>query len=147
MRLVQVTHSRCAEYDGRELFVVPDTWSRNQVTEVADEVIKELIADAKALSAGADIGAPERAPRYDQHPEKTVAEVQRLWEEHRARYTAWQEENRRLGRSFRDRLRERGVLSPWDEGVDALTVSASWGHNHTLTLNYGEPKQGDGFGV
>jgi hypothetical protein len=65
--------------------------------------------------------------------------VRQVEEEHQAqreRYKQWKEENKRLTRSFAERLRERGFTGLWESSNDAVVVTAFWGHNHGLELNY-----------
>jgi hypothetical protein len=79
---------------------------------------------------------PDHWPPYKKHPEKTVREVEEAHAKQKLSYDKWLHENKRLTRSFKDRLLERGFVGLWQENPDVLEVRAFWGHNHGLTLNY-----------
>lgn len=135
MKLVKITHDRCAEYDGTEYVLAPEDWDAAKIKETVDKVCNQIIIDAKLIK-NPPTGAPSFHPEYKEYPDKTVREVEELHAQEKAKYDAWKKENSKLTRSFVDRLRDAGFVGLWEDSSGALKVTAHWGHNHGLDLGY-----------
>lgn len=135
MRLVKIEHSRCNEYDGTEYVLAPDHWNEKYLHETIHGVVRDMIEDAKRVK-NPPFGAPGWHPPFDDHPDKTVAEVKALHETAKHTYSEWKKGNEHLSRSFKDRLVERGFTRLESDEADSIKVKTYWAHNHGLELNY-----------
>lgn len=137
VRLVRVSHARCGEYDGTEYLLAPTAWSNDKIADLIRQIRQEMIEDAKQVSQSPLKPSPY-GPSYKDHPDKTVAEVQRMHDSQKAAYDLWVKENGNLGRSFQERAKEIGFfsLSDRDSDLDIFPVDINWDHNHGLSLNY-----------
>lgn len=139
-RLVEVDHVRCSETDGSEYFLVPPEWTEEEIEAKVDQIVTEMIADAKVVQQAPE--NPGYGPKFEDHPDLTVKQIKEDFAKRREAYTAWRKENDQLTRSFYSRAEEVGFAPLWKaargdiEGTGAINVSAYYGHNHGLSLKY-----------
>lgn len=137
-RLVNVQHVRCSDWDGQEYFLAPPDWTEDEIESKVDKIVNQMIDDAKAVQASPE--NPGYGPRFGDFPDLTVKEIKKDFAERQEAYKRWKEDNDRLERSFAARMEDAGFCPLWKaeevEGTESIGVSASWGHSHSLSLNY-----------
>jgi DNA repair exonuclease SbcCD ATPase subunit len=143
MRIVRIQHEQCNEPNGSTVVLAPPDWTKAQIQEKVSEAKREHIEASKKLQADEKhefkhlayySGGP--TIKYEDHPTKTVKEVQELHKQTKERWKKWYAQHNENRRSFKNRLIEKGFIEVWDDEVEAVDVVADWGHNHGLKLDY-----------
>lgn len=134
-RLMRIVHMRCGDYSANTFILVPATWTKDQVKTVVTN------AQMAYLDALRNLGKnppndykPYSGPPYKAYPNKTVLEVDAIWEAKRREWEVWKKENDKASKRFSDFLIEEGVVSLYDASVEEFELD--WGHNHALPIRY-----------
>jgi hypothetical protein len=141
VRLVRVTHYRCADYDCVTFALAPEEWDVERIeTEVSAAQDAYLAEFDKARQAEGGPPDPGFRPAYEKFPDKLVSEVAAEHAAAKAAWKAWADEQAKTRRHFEGFLTDRGFVSLWSDNGEAVRVSCDWGHRHGHRLEYGDDK-------
>ncbi|GEM_PF-6001835 len=145
-KIARIKHYRCDQPAGKwglSTYVwVPETMTEEEFEALCDKAQKEYFRAADAAKKLMGIPPPGYSPRYDQYPDKTVAEVKAI---HAAETEEW---NRRSAvvkaeqRSFAQLLTvvSDGVVWGFWDIEFPIDIDLHWGHRHGEDIAYGETK-------
>jgi hypothetical protein len=146
MKLGMIEHWKCGEPKGRTLVWIPEEMTEE---EFAMGVRRAQAAYLAFVSEFMDAPAPNnyarygRAP-YSEYPEKTVAEVDAIWEGKKKEWEAWNAEQQKAKRAFGDYLQEEGMKPVWDVEKDhPYYRELDWGHRHGWPIDRSETLEED----
>lgn len=140
MRLIQIWHERCGDYEECTYRLVPDDWTDD---EIHGRLIKAKDEYWAALTQAIKEQAPPNNwrshsnPPYDKYPDLTVKEVKEIWEKQKTEYKEWEKKDIPTRKRFEDFLDDDFVELYDTPREDEFTVF--WGHAHGIPLEYGEP--------
>lgn len=144
MKLVRIEHERCSETDCVTYAWVPDDWSEEQLEDAVGRAQKAYLENYARWKEDkenepehhwATWGSKEKF--YTAHPDETVAEVDKLWQEALANRAAWEKKYDEGKKRFADFLLPEGV-TPFFDHEPTLSAYVSWGHRHGDSLSYND---------
>lgn len=140
-KLVQIRHYRCQEWDCTSYVMAPAEWSNDVIQEKIWQVQDEYEQAVKLAQQEATPPNDWRygPPKYEDHPDKTVAEIKAEWDAKGEVYKAWKIGQDKTQQRFETFLTKAGFLGLHTENI-ALEIDCDWGHNHGVPLKYEETK-------
>jgi hypothetical protein len=146
MKLARIEHSRCGEWTSSTYVWVDDGITDEQLQETVDRVAKEYLARVKeVMTTEKPKASPYGQPDWkaEKNLERPVKDVLAEHEKAQAEAHVYAKKRQEAMQSFGTILaKEEGIESFWDREPD-ISVEADWGHNHGLTIEYGETRIGD----
>jgi len=145
-KIARVNHYRCDQPAGKwglSTYVwVPQTMTTEEFEALCDKARKAYLDAADAAKKLVKTPPPGYGPRYDQYPDKTVAEVKAIHavetEEWNKRNAVVKAEQRTFAQLLKD-VSDGVVLNFWDIEFP-VDVDVHWGHHHGTDIAYGETK-------
>lgn len=149
MKLARVNHERCGQPAGKwgltSYFWIEDDITQEAFEELCEKAREAYLSAERALQASSPVPAPGYGPNAALYPDTmTVAEIKADYELKAAAYKAHQDLINAARHSFSWHLvnGSHEVQYLWNV-PSAVTHDLSWGHNHGVTVDYGETKLGD----
>lgn len=150
MKLARVNHERCGQPAGKwglsSYFWVEDGMTEDAFKALCDQAQEAYFSAERALQASFPEPPPGYAPSPQHYPDTTtVAEMNADYEQKVAAYKTHQNLITASRRSFSWHLvdiAKGAVKNLWDV-PPAFDTDLSWGHNHGITVDYGDTKLGD----
>jgi len=139
MKLIKIEHSRCADYDGASYLWAPDGFLEPEIEKDIINAQREYEKDTAIAIANKKgpvlIYQPYSQIPYRNYPDKTVKEVNEIWEQEKIKFDEWQEKIKPAAQSFEDYLIKKGYVGFYDYDIESY--GADWGHQHGKPLKYG----------
>jgi hypothetical protein len=146
MKLGMVTHWKCGEPKGRTLVWVPEAMTPEEFgagVRRAQAAYLAFVLEFKDSPPPNNYGGYGR-PEYSEYPEKTVAEVDRIWEAKKKEWEAWNAERQKGYHTFGDYLQTEGMKPVWEvEKGYAYHRELDWGHRHGWPIDRSETEDED----
>lgn len=140
-KLIKIRHNRCQEWDCTTYVVAPAAWSNEEISQRlwnAQDAYMEAVKTARAGRVPPNDWTYGQ-PKYEDYPDKTVAEVKAEWDAKGEVHKAWSAEQAKTGQAFETFLTKAGFLGLYADDI-ALELDCDWGHNHGVPLKYEETK-------
>jgi len=130
-RLVRIANNRCQEFDHYTFVLAPIDWTAEEIQDKVDVAEKAYLTEVENARKLAEEKAPPTAysPPYKQYPNKTVAEIDKIWEEQKQKRREYDVRASKTRRSFSNFLTDQGFKSVYGD-VGIVTAEAYWGHRH-----------------
>lgn len=144
MRLAVILHTRCNEdTEYKTLCWIPDEWTKDDLDDATYRASKDYLAyleEYKKVPAPNNY-YPHNRPKFEDYPDKTVAEVNAIWEEKKVEWEAWNDKRTKARKTFISYLEKYGVKNFWefdfgDEQYNHSITDVDWGHHHGLDIDY-----------
>lgn len=139
MKLIKIEHNRCEDWDGSSYLWAPKDFTEDKIEDDILYAQKEYEKDTTIAIANKEnpklIYKPYSPIPFGNYPDKTVKEVQEIWEQERIKYNEWQSKLKPAAQSFENYLIKKGYVNFYEGEME--TYIAYWGHRHGVPLKYG----------
>lgn len=151
MKLARIEHWRCDEPvgwkngTGNTFVWVPDDLTEAELEALCEKAQAEYFRAADELKKLVPTSPCGYGPRFENFPDKTVAEVLAIHAEEKAKWDGQQAKRKAAQRSFTEILKDisGGVIKAFWEIKLPLNIELHWGHRHGQDLDMGATKIGD----
>lgn len=136
MKLVQISHYRCGDYDATQYYMVPDGMSEEDMRKTIDTARDTYLNLSKRLN---DLDKPDYPKKDIESFDEslTIKQAKERVQNLENKRKEWQKLYEQKSGSFRRTLEAAGFVS-LSNVEDKFLFEVDWGHNHALPLNYND---------
>jgi len=151
MKLAKIEHWRCGEpigwkdTPGSTYVWVPDDLTEEEFEALCDKAQKEYFRAAEELKKLIPTAPCGYGPRFENFPDKTVAEVLAVHAVEKKKWDEQQAARKAATRSFSEILKEisGGIIKSFWDTKFPLEATVNWGHRHGEDIQTGAESMGD----
>lgn len=137
MKIIKVTHYRCAEYDKCEYYVAPDAMTVEEISKVLEKAQEAYLVALAAWEALLPKPAFPGTNISDFPEEITIAEAKRRVAEAMRCREEIETKRRAIELSFDSVLSKLNIIVVRSVHVsEDLEFTVDWGHRHGMQLDY-----------
>lgn len=145
MKLIRIQHERCNEWSASSYALAPDDWDDEQISRAIRAAQDDYLAfEQEFRERQSDNGFTAHYfpghPSYEQHPDKTVREVQELHAAQKTEWQRWRDREYQSRQPFSAYLEKHGLIrlvnAEEEHGIQEFDLD--WGHRHGWRLDYSD---------
>lgn len=140
MKIIKIVHYRCSEWQAASYLIPPKDRTDTEIESDIRQVVEQYIQRQKEYNKQKPVNpnwSPVKLEAYDK--DMTIGELIELRKKQLDEYQEWSKKKEEAEISFVDHMRKLGYRALWEVEEDEIELYyAEWGHNHGITIKYGE---------